>query len=205
MKYIYLFLPVLIMTTSCMSYRYTTEFCPNKIERPVGNLTPQMDQGQYMNSLDDYYYESFYLPPSEDHRIIKHEFSKYIEENISEYKSNNKGYALLRINHLKVENQCGVLTTLSTFSLGIPQVFGIPYMCLSSEMDLSLKIMDQERKVIKIYNSKSRQFANVAYYYGYSSSNAREKVLYEGIEDCFDQFTSQITKDMKEIKKILRE
>jgi hypothetical protein len=71
------------------------------------------------------------------------------------------------------------------------------------KIDIELRILDRNNKLIGKYSATGESKVTVALYYGYSAVNAGRKSYLEAMLEAFDKIRPKIQKDSKRINDIL--
>ncbi|WP_235297297.1 hypothetical protein [Portibacter marinus] len=203
MKY-FIYSCLLLIICGCKTYSFFDEFAVAETEQKLPRLLPIINQQVIDGRTEDFdQSNAFYVIEYGDLSLLERSFRKYISESLTDVSAETKGFARLRINHLEKRNQWSAVSIISALSYGIPQLLGIPYAKMVVDLDISLDILDENKKVLRIYNAMSSQKTWVAPWYGYSKQEAKRKSWAEAVEAVIFQINAQIKNDFIELERQL--
>ncbi|MHB8260689.1 MAG: hypothetical protein ACYDCN_08025 [Bacteroidia bacterium] len=122
-------------------------------------------------------------------------YNRYIKDNITNVMDDKYGYAQFKtiVGHSGI---CGWgWYALSTVTLMVPNLFGMPLMDASTDLEVELDILNSEKRVIGRYVGKGYGKVPVALYYGYSMMNAQRASGIDAIKMALKSINMQIEKD----------
>ncbi|MBY0244186.1 MAG: hypothetical protein K2Q03_01905 [Sphingobacteriaceae bacterium] len=130
-------------------------------------------------------------------------FTKEVEDNLTDPYGDKYGYIALKRNI--IEARIGVFDYLfSTFLLTAPNLLGMPFMNIRYKVEVEIRIMDRENRLIGKYSAIGKSSVKVAYYYGYSMRNAFRKAYPDALIDAFDKIRPQIQADAQRVNEKLK-
>ena len=121
-------------------------------------------------------------------------FTKEIENNLLDPYGEKYGYIVLKRNIIDVRLGSG-LFLLSGFLFTIPNIFGMPFFNIRYQIELEIRILDSENKLVGKYAAVGESSVKVAYYYGYSLRIAGRKAYTDAFITAFDKIRPQIQAD----------
>ncbi len=196
MRFILYFAISVTLLSACRVYSYLDEYNVASGPAMLPKLKVITDQEIFHNgSEDDAYDYARSLGSSRDLYNIERQFNKYVTDHLSSSRSEKAGYAVLRINHLKVRNHLSLLSVAAIASVGLTALVGIPAGRYVVEMDVSMEILDNDQQILGTFNGRGKESALIAMYYGYSEKDAREKCIYEALEMVFEQINERVMRD----------
>ncbi|KAB1066065.1 hypothetical protein [Salibacter halophilus] len=131
-------------------------------------------------------------------------FTEEVEKNLINPYGDKYGYIAYKKNVLDYSPGMGMLL-LSSFTLTVPNLFGMPYQTIKYKVEVELRIMDSQNRLIGKYSAIGEAKSTVAYYYGYSIKSAVKRTYPEAIKDAFSKIRPQIQADVKRLNKALKE
>ena len=130
-------------------------------------------------------------------------FTKEVENNLIDPYGDKYGYIALKKNIIKVNHGMGYLIP-SAILLYVPTLFGFPCSNISYKVEVEIRIMDRDNKLISKYSAIGESRVKAAMYYGYSLSNAARKSYSDAILDAFNKIRPQIQLNAANINEKLR-
>lgn len=121
-------------------------------------------------------------------------FSKEVEENLTDPYGDKYGFVVMKQNIIKVNMGIG-WALLQGFTGAVPLLFGVPSGGWRYKIEVELRFMDSQNKLIGKYSAIGKGSAKVAMYWGYSGLNAMRKAYVDAINDAFNQIRPQILVD----------
>jgi hypothetical protein len=121
-------------------------------------------------------------------------FTQEVETNLIDPYGEKFGYIALSKNVLK--HKVGLPQLVLSIALfTLPNIFGMPFLKVSYKVEVEMRILDRENRLIGKYSAIGESKSKVAYYYGYSFLNANRKVYPEAMLDAFNKIRPQIQAD----------
>lgn len=203
----YKLLPLLLLLSlaSCRSYSYLNEFSISPDPPLLPKLKTITDQEIFTDqSTENGETYTRSINTYSNIRYVQRQFNQYVLDQLTDTKTDQTGYAVLRINHLQVYNKYSLLSILSILSVGTINLAGIPAGKYEVEVDLTMEVLDNKQKMLATYNGKGSASAWIAMYYGYGEKEAKEKGLYESIEMALNAVNEKVIKDFDYLKKELQ-
>lgn len=131
-------------------------------------------------------------------------FTKEVENNLMDPYGDKYGYIALKRNIVDVKYGMGYFWT-STILVSIPNLFGLPFTDIRHKIEVEIRILDRNNKLVGKYSAIGESSAKAAYYYGYSMSNAHRKSYPDALLDAFDKIRPQIQSDASRLNEKLLE
>ncbi|WP_235297407.1 hypothetical protein [Portibacter marinus] len=198
MKYWFCATVIILGISGCRSYSYIDSY---EVNAPLSRL-PQLsvitDQEIFYGNQNPDYYNTYSrsLGSASNIHIVERQFTSYILDQLTNAKSEKSGYAVMRINHLKVRNTMSLFSVLAILSVGSTTLLGLPAGRYHVELDMTLEILDKDQNILGTYRGKGRQKAFIGMYYGYGEREAKEKAIYESVEQSLNQINEKVMTDM---------
>lgn len=130
-------------------------------------------------------------------------FTQEVETNLIDPYGEKFGYIALSKNVLKYKVGLPQLV-LSIALFTIPNILGMPFLKVTYKVELEMRILDRENRLIGKYSAIGESKSKVAYYYGYSYQNALRKVYPEAMLDAFNKIRPQIQADALRVNEKLK-
>lgn len=130
-------------------------------------------------------------------------FTKEVENNLIDPYGDKYGYIALKRNIIDAKMGMGQYI-LSGFLLTIPNLFGMPFMNIRYKVEVEIRVLDRDNKLIGKYSAIGESSAKVAYYYGYSMKNAMRKAYPDALLDAFDKIRPQIQSNVQRLNEKLK-
>jgi|JI7StandDraft_1071085.scaffolds.fasta_scaffold02427_6 hypothetical protein len=129
-------------------------------------------------------------------------FTKEVENNLIDPYGDKYGYIAFKRNIIEQKSGAG-LTILSALLWTAPNIFGMPWMIIQYKVEVEIRILDRDNKLVSKYTSVGESKVKVAYYYGYSMKNAIRKAYPDALLDAFDKIRPQIQADAQRVNEKL--
>jgi len=121
-------------------------------------------------------------------------FTKEVEENLIDPYGDKYGYIALKKNIIDIKYGGGYFWPSSLLAT-IPNLFGLPFLDIRHKVEVEIRILDRNNKLVGKYSAIGESSAKAAYYYGYSMRNASRKSYPDALMDAFDKIRPQIQSD----------
>ncbi len=129
-------------------------------------------------------------------------FTEEVENNLIDPYGDKYGYIALKRNI--VQSKMGIgLYILSAITATVPNLLGMPFMNIRYKVEVELRVMDSQNRLIGKYSSLGESKVKVAYYYGYSMGDAFQKAYPDALNDAFSKIRPQIQKDVERLNRDL--
>lgn len=114
-------------------------------------------------------------------------FTREVEENLIDPYGDKFGFIVLKRN--VIENKMGMMPwiLLNAPLFHAPLLFGFPMAKPIFIIEVELRVMDSQNKLIGKYMAVGRGKNTIALYYGYSSLDAYRKTYADALNDAFNQ------------------
>lgn len=129
-------------------------------------------------------------------------FTKEVENNLIDPYGDKYGYIALKRNIIDAKMGMGQYI-LSSMLLTIPNIFGMPFMNMRYKVEVEIRILDRDNKLVSKYTAIGESSVKVAYYYGYSMKNAMRKAYPDALLDAFNKIRPQIKSDAQRVNEKL--
>lgn len=106
------------------------------------------------------------------------------------------GYAKFKLLHYQRRNSGWGWTVASSFTLMIPNMFGMPLRTNRVELELQMEIEDAKGNTIVRYTAPGVGKATVAAYHGFTNANAVRKANLLALQDAMSIIKQQLSKDI---------
>ena len=130
-------------------------------------------------------------------------FTKEVEDNLTDPYGDKYGYIVMKQNIIKVNMGIG-WALLQGFTGAVPLLFGVPAGGFKYTLEIELRFMDSQNKLIGKYSAIGKGSAKTALYWGYSGQNAIRKSYVDAINDAFNQIRPQIQADANRLNEKLQ-
>jgi hypothetical protein len=128
-------------------------------------------------------------------------FTKEVEENLIDPYGDKYGYIIMKRNPIKFKSGPNIPNAIL---LNIPLLFGVPFAKPSYTLEVEIRIVDAQNKLIGKYSAIGKGKNTIAMYYGYSAADAGRKSYIDAINDAFNQIRPQILADVARINEKLK-
>ncbi len=132
-------------------------------------------------------------------------YIKDVKENITDPYGEKQGDILCRITFGDVNSKGLGWLFLSSLTLYVPNLFGMPYMSNKANIELEVQIFDNNKKLIKRYQADCTNKKYVALYWGSNYPTAARKANAAAFKCAMNKIKKQIELDTPEIIKKLQE
>jgi hypothetical protein len=122
-------------------------------------------------------------------------FSHEVEDNLTDPYGNKYGYIVMRQHIIKMKAGYG-WAIFDGLTLGVPILFGCPLGYFKYKIEVEIRIIDSQGRLIGKYAATGKGTAGMAMYWGYSAQNVLRKVYTDAINDAFNQIRPQIRNDV---------
>lgn len=209
------FLTCILLILSCRSLHLTTIDSHDAIQPLLPPLEIEFDYYSFENALDnpDEYYTEFealvsnyeYLGPVPPYfgstiQNLSSMFEQVVTKNLSELKGEKRGYITCRVSQSLRDSKLRVFSVISSITLGILNLVGLPVSQKSMEMVLQVDIYDLDNKLVARYFGKGASKVTIAMYYGYDFEDAKEKSVTDATYKALQDIISQIEKDASDLR-----
>ena len=92
---------------------------------------------------------------------------------------------------------------LSGLLLTIPNLFGFPFATMKYKVEVEVRVMDRENRLIGKYVATGQSKVRSAYYYGYSLGDAIRKAYADALNDAFSRIRPQVREDAERLNRLL--
>lgn len=131
-------------------------------------------------------------------------FTEEVEENLIDPYGDKYGYIAYKSTILeRKEGMAGAV--LSGIFMGLPIVLGIPFSNVKYTVDIELRILDKNNKLLAKYSATGRSNVKIAMYHGYSTRDAFRKSYSDALTNAFDQIRPKIKADVDRVNDKLKE
>lgn len=130
-------------------------------------------------------------------------FTKEVEDNLTDPYGDKYGYIVMKQNIIKVKMGVG-WALLQGFTFAVPLLFGVPAGGFKYTLEIEMRIMDSQNKLIGKYSAIGFGSAKSALYWGYNGGNAFRKSYVDAINDAFNQIRPQIQADANRLNEKLQ-
>ncbi len=131
-------------------------------------------------------------------------FQDEVETNLIDPYGQKVGYIALKTRELQSKMGLGYTIT-GGLLLGIPWLFGMPVSQFYSKMEVEIRILDINNKLIGKFTAIGESKAPSALYYGYTGKNAMRKVKPEAIQKGLAKIRPQLQNDVERLNEKLQE
>ena len=218
-KYILLLSIVSLLFSSCATLEPGLFRSNSKNSVLLPTLDPQFDMrslnayypeiisgGNYMNSNNvNIAYEAY--PVQIKQNILSQDiiniFERDVKDNITDPFGDYKGAIVCKVVYANQKSKNIALTVLSTITLGIGNLLGLPTCSEEMAMDIEVEIYDLSDKLIGRYSSQGYDKEWVALYYGYDTSDAIRKANAIAFKNAMSNIKEQINQDADRLSEIL--
>jgi hypothetical protein len=125
-------------------------------------------------------------------------FTKEVEENLIDPYGDKYGYIALKSSVIKYK-EGGAFFLISIFTYCIPNLLGMPFLKLSYKIEVEIRILDKNNKLIAKYSAIGESKVTVALYYGYKMTDGSRKCYTDALNDAFSKIRPQIQPDVNKI------
>ncbi len=130
-------------------------------------------------------------------------FTDEVENNLIDPYGDKYGYIAIKRNIIEAKSGGLGYTIAGGLTSGIPWLFGLPMSNIKYKIEIELRILDRNNKLIGKYSATGESKVTVALYYGYSGADAVRKSYLEAMLEAFDKIRPKIQKDSKRINDTL--
>ena len=131
-------------------------------------------------------------------------FTKEVEENIIDPYGDKYGY--IAIKSTTLDTKLGNAFYIPSLILCcIPNILGLPLQVIKHKVEVEIRILDKNNKLIGKYSAVGESKVIVAFYYGYSLMKAPRKSYTDALIDAFSKLHPQIQADANRINDKLNE
>lgn len=130
-------------------------------------------------------------------------FTKEVENNLIDPYGDKYGYIALKRSIIDSKFGEGYFWT-SCVLLTIPNIFGFPFTNIRYKVDVEIRVLDSDNKLVGKYSAIGESSVKAAYY-GYSLSDAYQKSYPDALLDAFDKIRPQIQSDASRLNAKLLE
>lgn len=130
-------------------------------------------------------------------------FTEEVETNLIDPYGDKYGYIALKTHVLDSKDGALGLGLLSAYTLTIPNLFGMPFGIYGYTIDVEMRVMDRENRLVAKYSATGKSRVRVAYFNGYSGKDAERKAYPDAINDAFDQIRPKIQADAERVNEKL--
>jgi hypothetical protein len=130
-------------------------------------------------------------------------FTDEVENNLIDPYGDKYGYIAIKRNIIEAKSGGLGYTIAGGIPAGIPWLFGLPMSNIKYKIEIELRILDKNNKLIGKYSATGESKVTVALYHGYSAANAYRKSYLEAMLEAFDKIRPKIQKDSKRVNDIL--
>jgi len=188
-KYIFL-ISTVIMMIGCRSYQ------PIMMEPETDPINPQLPALQ-LYSGDEY--QNQFIARDEFHM-----FREEMETNIINPYGDKYGSAFYSSRTLDSNDGWGWFLA-SGMTLYTINLVGFPLMVMSREVEVEVRILDLQGRLIGAYTGTGKGRATLALYYGYDELSIRRKILDESVGQALEVVREKIDADSERLKTQLLE
>lgn len=140
-------------------------------------------------------------------------YEREIRENVSHGNDVPKGYSVCKITTGQTKLGSAGFVLLSGFTLGIPNIFGMPYGSYKTELELEIEIQDSCKKTVARYTGYGYHKTMLAAYWGYGGGSAHitgnesgaRKSNIEAVKMAMQEIKNKINADYDKLNLALRE
>ncbi|KAA9325988.1 hypothetical protein [Adhaeribacter soli] len=131
-------------------------------------------------------------------------FTQEVEANLMDPYGDKYGYIALKRN--VVELKSGALYPIvSGLFLFAPNLFGFPMGKFNLKLEVELRILDKNNKLIGKYSAIGESNTTMALYYGYGMTSAGRKIYPDALNDALNKIRPQIQADASRVNAKLKE
>jgi len=131
-------------------------------------------------------------------------FTKEVEENLIDPYGDKYGYIVMKQTVLKSKASTGLLI-LNVFTSCIPVLFGCPFTTIKISLEIELRILDSNNKLLGKYAAVGTQKNTCAMYYGYSMVSIGRKTYTDAVMNAFNLIRPQIKAEAESLNQKLKE
>jgi hypothetical protein len=130
-------------------------------------------------------------------------FTKEVEENLIDPYGEKYGYISFKV--LYYEGRDGSLLFFLNVMTGfVPSLCGVPVARIKENVEIEIRILDKNKKLIGKYTGSGKSKVPIAFYYGYKGKDGIEKSTTDLLNDAFSKIRPQIEADAERINSHLR-
>lgn len=183
---------LIILTTFVMIGCRT--YAPLKMQTEENPLDPKLPAMQLYTG-DEY----------QNQMIGREEFNLFREEmetNIMTPYGDKYGSVFYSSRILKERDGFGwfYFSSLTLYTLNL---IGFPLMAISRDIEVEVRIVDLQGRLIGKYKGRGDGSAVIALYYGYDNPSANRKVMHESVSEALMQIRSKVRKDAERLRNAL--
>jgi hypothetical protein len=131
-------------------------------------------------------------------------FTSEVEDNLMDPFGSKYGSITFRRHVIESRFGAGQLV-LSTLLFTIPNLFGFPFATVRHTVEVELRVMDREGRLVGKYAAIGSSKVRSAYYHGYSLGNAMRKANADALNDAFAKIRPRIQDDAARVNRLLME
>ena len=167
--------------------------------QPNENLLPVLEA----KAITSVYPKSKKKPYGRDAESI---FISEVNDNIIEQTGPKKGYITMRIvsEDTRPEKLYSVIGALSIIPMGIPVILGSPCAAYTQDLEVEVKIQNNNKDVVKRYLASSKNTEYVANWWGYRARDAVRKIAADNLKAALSDIRRQINHDAAQLRAALK-
>lgn len=129
--------------------------------------------------------------------------SEEIEKNLIDPYGDKFGHIAYSRNVIEWSEGFGYMA-LNSFLVSVPALFGAPWWQYTLEIEIELRVLDRNQKLIGKYKGIGTAKAPVGYY-SFKDDDAKRKVITDALNNAFSKIRPQIQADVERLNQELRE
>jgi hypothetical protein len=131
-------------------------------------------------------------------------FVEELEQNLMDPYGDKYGSIQYQTEELQ-ENRGAFFTTVSGLTLGLINLLGFPAMVFEKEMEVEVRIFDNQDRLLGKYTGTGTGTATAALYYGYLVQDAFDKAELDALRKAHKAIRPKLQEDVAELNEKLRE